>query len=239
MNEVGEPVKIKCDRCKQIEYWKSHCICGKCKECLELLREYYLALPCECTYKTIQVEETIINPDTGLEETITVEKVVVDIQCERCKKIDSINKTLSDYEILANAFIDEEDFDKYEVVDGVITSKIVDTGRLSDIDISKNENSNILSSTLDLDFRLMEVEFVILDNAQPMSINYNLSKNLKGSVNMTPYEMMYTLILADNYERADFEYKISIYVKRGRMTQDEANKLMAMMDAKELVPIKK
>ena len=80
MNEVGEPVKIKCDRCKQIEYWKSHCICGKCKECLELLREYYLSLPCECTYKTIQVEETIINPDTGLEEVVTVEKQVVDIQ---------------------------------------------------------------------------------------------------------------------------------------------------------------
>lgn len=141
MNEVGEPVKIKCDRCKQIEYWKGHCICGKCKECLELLREYYLSLPCECTYKTIQVEETIINPDTGLEEVVTVEKQAVDIQCERCKKIDSINKTLSDYEILANAFINEEDFDKYEVIDGVITSKVVDKGKHSDIDVLKDENA--------------------------------------------------------------------------------------------------
>lgn len=140
MNEIGEPVKIKCDRCKQIEFWKSHCICGKCKECLELLCEYYLSLPCECTYKTIQVEETIINPDTGLEEVVTVEKQVVDIQCERCKKIDSINKTLSDYEILANAFIDEEDFDKYEVIDGVIVSKEVDKGKPSDIDVIKNDN---------------------------------------------------------------------------------------------------
>ena len=150
MNEVGEPVKIKCDRCKQIEYWKSHCICGKCKECLELLREYYLALPCECTYKTIQVEETIINPDTGLEEVVTVEKEVVDIQCERCKKIDSINKTLSDYEILANAFINEEDFDKYEVIDGVITSKVVDKGKPSDIDILDNKvmSLDMLDATL-------------------------------------------------------------------------------------------
>lgn len=238
MSEVGEPVKIKCDRCKQIDNWKTHCTCEKCKDCLELLREYYQSLPCECTYKPIQVEETIINPDTGLEETVMVDKQVIDVQCERCKKIDSINKTLSDYEILSNAFIDEKDFDKYEVIDGVITSKIVDKGKPSDIDILKDESSNILSSTLDLDFRLMEVEFVILDSTQPMSINYNLSKNLKGSVNMTPYEMMYTLILADNYERADFEYKISVYVKRGRMTQDEADKLTAMMDAKELVPIK-
>ena len=84
---------------------------------------------------------------------------------------------------LANAFIDEDDFDKYEVIEWVITSKIVDKGKSS--------------------------------------------------------EMMYTLILADNYERADFEHKISVYVKRGRMTQEEADKLIAMMDAKELAPIKK
>lgn len=153
MNEIGEPVKIKCDRCKQIEYWKGHCICGKCKECLALLREYYLTLPCECTYKTIQVEETIINPDTGLEEVVTVEKQVVDIQCERCKKIDSINKTLSDYEILANAFIDAEDFDKYEVVEGVITSKVVDKGNPSDIDVLGNKvmSLDMLDATLLLD----------------------------------------------------------------------------------------
>lgn len=141
MNEVGEPVKIKCDRCKQIDDWKDHCTCEKCKDCLELLREYYQSLPCECTYKPIQVEETIINPDTGLEETVMVDKQVIDVQCERCKKIDSINKTLSDYEILSNAFIDEKDFDKYEVIDGVITSKIVDKGKPSDIDMLKDENA--------------------------------------------------------------------------------------------------
>lgn len=153
MNEVGEPVKIECDRCKQIEYWKAHCTCGVCKDCLELSREYYLALHCECTYRTIQVEETIINPDTGLEEVVTVEKQVVDIQCERCKKIDSINKTLSDYEILANAFIDAEDFDKYEVVEGVITSKVVDKGNPSDIDVLGNKvmSLDMLDATLLLD----------------------------------------------------------------------------------------
>ena len=150
MNEVGEPVKIKCDRCKQIDSWRSHCICGKCKDCLELLCEYYLALHCECTYRTIQVEETIINPDTGLEEIITVEKEVIDVQCERCKKIDSINKTLSDYEILASAFINKEDFDKYEVIDGVITSKVVDKGKPSDIDILGNKvmSLDMLDATL-------------------------------------------------------------------------------------------
>lgn len=140
LNEVGEPIKVKCDRCKQIDDWKSRCVCGKCKDCLELLRGYYESLPCECTYKTIQVEETIINPETGLEESIMVEKQVVDIQCERCKKIDALNKTLSDYEILSNAFIDEKDFDKYEVIDGVITSKIVDKGSPGDIDVLKQEN---------------------------------------------------------------------------------------------------
>lgn len=150
MNEVGEPVKIECDRCKQIEYWKAHCTCGVCRECLELLCEYYLALPCECTYKTIQVEETVINPDIGLEEIIMVDKQVIDVQCGRCKKIDSINKTLSDYEILASAFINKEDFDKYEVIDGVIVSKVVDKGKPSDIDILGNKvmSLDMLDATL-------------------------------------------------------------------------------------------
>lgn len=238
LNEVGEPVKIKCGRCEEIERWKNKCVCGKCDDCLVLLLEYYQLQACECTYKTIQVEEIIINPDTGLEETVMVDKEVVDVQCDRCKKIDSINKALSDRDIMTKAYIDEEDFDKYEVVDGVIVSKEVDKGKPSDIDVLKNESSNILSSTLDIDFRLMEVETIIMDSTQSVSTNYNLLKNVKGSGNMTPYEMMYTLILADNYERADFEYKIPVYVKRGRMTQEEADKLAAMMDAKEFVPIK-
>lgn len=240
-NELGEEELVKCDRCKQIEYWKTHCVCGVCRECINLLLEHYQSLPCECTYKTIKVEETVINPDTGLEETVMVDKQVVDVQCGRCKKIDELEKTLERYNILEKAYIDEKIWHlcKVDLRSNEITVPNDDVAKPSDIEILKDESSNILSSTLDLDFRLMEVEFAIVDIAPPASVNYNLLKNLKGSVNMTPYEMMYTLILADNYERADFEYKISVYVKRGRMTQEEADKLIAMMDAKELVPIKK
>ena len=44
-----------------------------------------------------------------------------------------------------------------------------------------------------------------------------------------------TLILAGNYERDDMEYKLSVYLKRGRLTQDEYDELIALMDARELV----
>lgn len=96
-----------------------------------------------------------------------------------------------------------------------------------------NKGIHLTSNDLELDFRIMELEFAL-------DIPINLNKNniiKKGVVDMaaTPYEMMKTVVLGGTYDRADYEYKISVYVKRGRMTQDEADELIALMDAKELV----
>lgn len=230
-DEEGIEHVTVCDRCRQIEELSSQCTCGKCDDCLRVLLAYHQSQKCTCTYKDVEV--SVPNPETGLEDII-IEKVV-DVMCDRCKQIQAIEKQLSDHEIMRKAYIDECNFDKYEVVDGVIQSKVIESGKMSEIDALKQIDSGIMSSTLDLDFRLMMVEDVI-ESTQPMAATYNLTKTImKGSVNMTPYQMMYTLILADNYDRADFEYKISVYVRKGRMTQEEADKLIAMMDAKELV----
>lgn len=50
----------------------------------------------------------------------------------------------------------------------------------------------------------------------------------------TPYEMMRMLILCGNYDRADIEYKASRYLKGKRITQEEYDDLIALMDADEL-----
>lgn len=58
---------------------------------------------------------------------------------------------------------------------------------------------------------------------------------MKNSRKMSPYDMMKTLILSGDFDRADFEYKISRYLAGKRITQIEADELIALMDASELV----
>ncbi len=50
----------------------------------------------------------------------------------------------------------------------------------------------------------------------------------------TPYTMMKILILSGNYDREDIEYKASRYLKGKRITQDEYEEIIALMDADEL-----
>lgn len=79
------------------------------------------------------------------------------------------------------------------------------------------------------DFRIMEIEFAL-----DIPINLNL-KGMKNMAVRTPYDMAKIVILGGNYDRADMEYKLSVYVKRGRMTQEEHDELIALMDAQEIV----
>ncbi|MGL5691603.1 MAG: hypothetical protein ACRDD8_12405 [Bacteroidales bacterium] len=89
------------------------------------------------------------------------------------------------------------------------------------------------SITLDLDFRVMEVEMTLEEiSPKPMVMKINKTK---GVMDMTPYEMCKVVITGGLYTRDDMEYKISVYVKRGRMTQVEADELIALMDARDLV----
>lgn len=51
----------------------------------------------------------------------------------------------------------------------------------------------------------------------------------------TPYDMMKTLILADQYDRDDMLMKMDKYLKYNRISQEEYNELLALMDADEVV----
>lgn len=52
---------------------------------------------------------------------------------------------------------------------------------------------------------------------------------------MTVFQQAQTLILAGKYDREDMEYKLRRYKEGKRITQDEYDELIAMMDAQELV----
>lgn len=87
----------------------------------------------------------------------------------------------------------------------------------------------LLGYNFDLDFRLLEIECAL---DLPIALNF---RNSKGANDMNTYKTAKTLILAGNYEREDMEYKLSVYLKRGRLTQEEHDELIALMDARELV----
>lgn len=89
-------------------------------------------------------------------------------------------------------------------------------------------NIELVNSTLDLDFRLFDIEMSI---GVPMSL-----KEKKGMRSMarSPYEMMRILILGEKYERVKIETMAKKYLQGGRMTQKEYDEIIALMDADEI-----
>lgn len=91
-----------------------------------------------------------------------------------------------------------------------------------------DQDVELTNSDLDLDFRIFELE---------MSIGAPINLNMKGMKSMarSPFEMMRILILNNNYDREDIEYKASRYLQGKRITQAEYDEIISLMDANELV----
>lgn len=95
----------------------------------------------------------------------------------------------------------------------------------------------LVKQNVDMDFRLMEVEFALDIPQAILSSNINF-KNKKGEVKSmarSPYEMMKIVILSGNYDREDYMYKVGKYYERGRMTKEEHDELMSLMTADEVI----
>lgn len=95
----------------------------------------------------------------------------------------------------------------------------------------------LVKQNVDMDFRLMEVEFALDIPQAILSSNINF-KNKKGEVKSmarTPYEMMKIVILSGDYDREDYIHKVGKYYERGRMTKEEYDELMSLMTADEVI----
>lgn len=95
----------------------------------------------------------------------------------------------------------------------------------------------LVKQNVDIDFRLMEVEFALDIPQAILSSNINF-KNKKGEVKSmarTPYEMMKIVILSGDYDREDYIHKVGKYYERGRMTKEEHDELMSLMTADEVI----
>ncbi|MDM0678296.1 hypothetical protein QTH76_13510 [Clostridium perfringens] len=105
------------------------------------------------------------------------------------------------------------------------------TLKLTDSDLE------LVKQNVDMDFRLMEVEFA-LDIPQAILSSDIKFKNKKGEVKSmarTPYEMMKIVILSGDYDREDYMHKVGKYYERGRMTKEEHDELMSLMTADEVI----
>lgn len=95
----------------------------------------------------------------------------------------------------------------------------------------------LVKQNVDMDFRLMEVEFA-LDIPQAILSSDIKFKNKKGEVKSmarTPYEMMKIVILSGDYDREDYMHKVGKYYERGRMSKEEHDELMSLMTADEVI----
>ncbi|MFH0330711.1 hypothetical protein QQF09_07790 [Clostridium perfringens] len=95
----------------------------------------------------------------------------------------------------------------------------------------------LVKQNVDIDFRLMEVEFALDIPQSTLSSNINF-KNKKGEVKSmarTPYAMMKIVILSGDYDREDYIHKVGKYYERGRMTKDEHDELISLMTADEVI----
>ena len=88
------------------------------------------------------------------------------------------------------------------------------------------QDVELTSNDFEMDFRLMDMEIAIeemLNTAVPLPIRRSTT------FAMSPYDMMKKLIINSHYEKEDMEYKISVYLRRDRITQDEADELRTLM----------
>lgn len=98
----------------------------------------------------------------------------------------------------------------------------------------EKENMFLTASNFDLDFRVFEIEEIIL-SATPTTLNFKNINNELGGGNMTQYLMAKKLILAGYYDRDDMEYKLGRYASAGRITQAQYDELIALMAADDIM----
>lgn len=122
---------------------------------------------------------------------------------------------------------------------GGIPSVMVMDRSISDI---KELNVDMVATTWDMDYRLLEVEWTLEDLTGVQGINLVSTLNLnniksKGEKMMalSRYEQAKIMILGGAYDKETLTRQLTRYVEKKIITQTEYDELIALMEAKELV----
>lgn len=117
----------------------------------------------------------------------------------------------------------------------------------------QEDNLNLLNSNFDLDFRVFEIELLIeeLTDTSEYSISLaseNLNNtNKKRTIRIgddkmalnSVYQQAKRLILLGAYEKEDMTYKLTKYLSKDRITQQEYDELLSLMEVDSMTEILK
>lgn len=104
------------------------------------------------------------------------------------------------------------------------------------IEEMERDNTNMLSTTFELDFRVFELECIIEDSMD-LYKTATIAKGRGKVMALTQYEIAKKLILLGEYDSVSMEYKLRKYKDRGVITEEQYNELIALMDANDLLEI--
>lgn len=157
-------------------------------------------------------------------------KIVVDEKPE-------YNKDLQSLSIVGYEETDDSITIVYEVLN---TPEPKPTPTLEERVISLESNSlDIVATTWDMDYRVCEIEWALEDSgilvATQVAQAFNLKNKGVGTMALSRYEQAKIMILGGAYVRETLERQLTTYLKRGYLTKEEYDELIALMDARELV----
>ena len=175
--------------------------------------------------------QLIVNFDKNIEVMVQHGfKIVVDEKPE-------YNKDLQSLSIVGYEETDDSITIIYEVLN---TPEPKATPTLEERVISLESNSlDIVATTWDMDYRVCEIEWVLEDSgilvATQVAQAFNLKSKGVGTMALSRYEQAKIMILGGAYVRETLERQLTTYLKRGYLTKEEYDELIALMDARELV----
>ena len=175
--------------------------------------------------------QLIVNFDKNIEVMVQHGfKIVVDEKPE-------YNKDLQSLSIVGYEETDDSITIVYEVLN---TPEPKPTPTLEERVISLESNSlDIVATTWDMDYRVCEIEWALEDSGilavAQVAQAFNLKSKGVGTMALSRYEQAKIMILGGAYVRETLERQLTTYLKRGYLTKEEYDELIALMDAHELV----
>jgi hypothetical protein len=175
--------------------------------------------------------QLIVNFDKNIEVMMQHGfKIVVDEKPE-------YNKDLQSLSIVGYEETDDSITIIYEVLN---TPEPKPTPTLEERVISLESNSlDIVATTWDMDYRVCEIEWALEDSGilvvAQVAQAFNIKSKGVGTMALSRYEQAKIMILGGAYVRETLERQLTTYLKRGYLTKEEYDELIALMDARELV----